>query len=155
MQIASGTVPMCRSALRLRRAPLRTRSLLTRRYFQSYEHPPSSAHLNAVEESILCAAYRHVPAHGFSQKALNIGAREAGYLDISPSVLSDGIFSLIRYHLVTQRLGLGMTSRTQSGTSDVTAPKEDVSSRLAGITWNRLIANKDIIHQWQDVRLCP
>lgn len=138
-------------ALRMAR-PART---LTRhlRPFHSYDHPPPSTPFTTAEETILSSAYKHVPEHGFSSRALGLGAKDAGYLDISPSVLPDGAFSLIRYHLVKQRLGLAERNRElfkdQQTSKDQRTP--GVGRRVAALTWERLLANKDIIHQWQEV----
>lgn len=122
-----------------------------RRSFHSYDHPSAEGPFSAVEDSILAAAYRHVPEHGFSQRALGLGARDAGFLDISPSVLPDGPFSLIRHHLVAQRQALASRSH---GLFDGQAGDEHamgVGAKVAALTWARLMANKDVIHRWQEV----
>lgn len=120
---------------------IRTRS----RPFHSYHHPPADGPFGVVEDAILGAAYQHVPEHGFSRRALGLGARDAGFLDISPSILPEGAFSLIRYHLVTQRQVLSRTNL---------AATSGVAEKVAELTWTRLMANKAIIHQWQQVRDC-
>ncbi len=56
---------------------------------------PPGAPFGAAERAILAAAYRHVPEHGFSPRTLALGARDAGYPDISASILPDGAFSLV------------------------------------------------------------
>ena len=120
----------------------------TRRAFHSYDHPSATSPFGTTEEDILSAAYKHVPEHGFSQRSLGLGARDAGYLDISPSVLSDGTFSLIRYHLVTQRQNLASTSREIFKNNEKIGP----GAKVAALTWERLLANRDVIHHWQEVR---
>lgn len=121
---------------------------LCRRPFHSHDHPAPPGPFGATESAILSAAYKHVPEHGFTQQALSLGARDAGLLDISPSALVDGPFSLIRWHLVTQREAL-------KGRSEVIFEKEGapggVGGRVAALTWERLRRNKDIIHRWQEV----
>ncbi|KHO01100.1 ubiquinone biosynthesis protein COQ9 precursor [Metarhizium album ARSEF 1941] len=119
--------------------------------FHSYEHPPSANSFGDVENAILSAAYQHVPEHGFSHRALSLGARDAGYLDISPSALSDGVFSLIRFHLVRQRLDLANKSRQLFDTSEDNISGQGVGFKIAALAWARLAANKDIIHKWQEV----
>lgn len=119
------------------------------RAYHSYDHPPPPGPFGATEKAILAAAYKHVPEHGFSHRALSLGARDAGYLDISPSALPDGTFSLIRYHLVTQREALAERSQTLFGRDG--APT-GVGGKVAALTRERLLANKDIIHRWQEVR---
>lgn len=122
---------------------------IPRRPFHSYDHPAPSTPFTTAEETILSSAYKHVPEHGFSQRALGLGVKDAGYLDISASVLPDGAFSLIRYHLVKQRLGLAARNRDLFKNQ---TPAPGVGTRVAALTWERLLANKDVIHQWQEVR---
>ena len=142
-----------RAAARATRCLRRTQPLGHRpacsRSFHSYDHPPPPGPFGATESAILAAAYRHVPEHGFSHRALSLGARDAGYLDISPSALPDGTFSLIRYHLVTQRLALAEKSKKLFERED---SPPGVGAKVAALTWERLLANKDVIHRWQEVR---
>jgi ubiquinone biosynthesis protein COQ9 len=70
-------------------------------------------------------------------------------LDISPSVLSDGTFSLIRYHLATQRQNLESKSRELFKNNE----KLGSGAKVAALTWERLLANRNVIHHWQEVRL--
>lgn len=122
--------------------------------FYSHEHPPSSSPDNTfgrTERAILAAAYAHVPEHGFTHRALSLGARDAGLLDMSPSALVDGPFSLIRWHLLTQRgMMAGRARELDEGMG--------VGTKVAALTWARLMGNKDIIHRWQEVSFmshCP
>ncbi|KAK5995789.1 Ubiquinone biosynthesis protein coq9 [Cladobotryum mycophilum] len=119
---------------------------IRRRPYHSYDHPQPRGPFGDVENSILAAAYKHVPDQGFSHRALSLGARDAGYLDISLSVLADGPFSLIRYHLVTQRKNLATQSQKLFGGD----AQPSVSARVAALTWQRLMNNKDVIHRWQE-----
>ncbi len=120
-----------------------------RRAYHSYDQPAAACSFGTTEEAILSAAYNHVPEHGFSRRALGRGARDAGYLDISPSVLSDGTFSLIRYHLVTQRQNLAPRSREIFKDQEKLGP----GAKVAALTWERLLANRDVIYTWQEVWL--
>lgn len=123
--------------------------LTHQRPFHSYDHPAPPGPFGVTEEAILAAAWRHIPEHGFSHRALSIGARDAGYLDISPSALPEGTFSLIRYHLVKTRKELSVRSRhILEGEK---APP-GVGAKVAALTWERLLANEHVIHRWQDVR---
>lgn len=132
-----------------RAAALRLSAL--RRPFHSYDHPAPAGPFGPVEEAILAAAYRHVPEHGFSSRALGFGARDAGYLDISPSVLPDGPFSLIRYHLVHQRETLApRAAELFDGAEAERQP--GVGAKVAALAWERLMANKPVIRRWQEVR---
>lgn len=138
----------------LPRSALRTSRLtqnLARRPFHSYDHPPPPGAFGDAEKSILAAAYKHVPEHGFSQKALGCGARDAGYLDISASVIPNGAFGLIRYHLVTQREALA--ARSQELFPDPNRP--GISARVEELAWERLLGNKLVLDRWQEVRYVP
>ncbi|KAK3941208.1 COQ9-domain-containing protein [Diplogelasinospora grovesii] len=114
-----------------------TRTIPTCRAYHSYDHPPPPGPFSETEQAILSAAYKHVPEYGFSEEALALGARDAGYLDISTNLLPEGAFSLIRWHLVTQREALA--SRVDSNNNSVEA-----------LTWERLLGNKDVIRRWQE-----
>lgn len=124
--------------------------LRRRRYYHSHEHPAPPGPFNATEEAILSAAYKQVPLYGFSLESLARGAREAGYLDISTTILPEGAFSLIRYHLVKQREALA------GRRDELFAPEESrlipVSEKVEMLAWERLLGNKDVIGRWQEVR---
>ncbi|KAI0121622.1 COQ9-domain-containing protein [Xylariales sp. AK1849] len=126
------------------------------RNYHSYDHPPPPGAFNDAERAILSAAYAHVPEHGFTQHALSLGARDAGYLDISTNLLPRGPFSLIKYHLVTNREALGPRSveifdapvSPQGGVPNIQALQVD--ERVERLAWERLVMNRDIIHRWQE-----
>ncbi|KAK0713827.1 COQ9-domain-containing protein [Lasiosphaeria miniovina] len=121
------------------------------RAYHSYDHPAPAGPFNEAEEAILAAAYRQVPEHGFSPEALAIGAREAGYLDISTNLLADGPFSLIRWHLVKQREALAArkTVLFPDGATIDNKPVS-VSAKVEALTWERLLGNVDIVGRWQE-----
>lgn len=149
MAVTTTTRAAARTTRCLRRTqPLGYKPACSRAY-HSYDHPPTPGPFGATESAILAAAYKHVPEHGFSHRAFSLGARDAGYLDISPSAIPDGTFSLIRYHLVTQRQALADRSNKLFEREDA-AP--GVGAKIAALTWERLLANKDVIHRWQEVR---
>lgn len=119
---------------------------IARRPYHSYDHPPPPGVFNDIEKAILAAAYKHIPEHGFSQRALGLGARDAGYLDISASVLPEGPFSLIRYHLVSQREALAARNADMfKGDEAVGIPQ-----RVEALTWERLMGNKPVLDRWQE-----
>ncbi|KAL7803800.1 ubiquinone biosynthesis protein COQ9 [Trichoderma aethiopicum] len=120
----------------------------SRAYYHSHDHPPSPS-FGPVDRDILAAAYKHVPEHGFSLRAIGLGARDAGYPDISASVLPDGQFSLIRYHLVAQRERLADRSR-ELLSDEAPLSAAGVGEKVAALTWERLMGNKDVIHRWQE-----
>jgi ubiquinone biosynthesis protein COQ9 len=110
-----------------------------------YAQPPP---FPPVEAAILSSAYAHVPNHGFTIDALKLGARDAGYLDVSTNLLPRGVFDLINYHLVTQRLALKDSVQfpdSQDG------KKMGVGSKVRSLTLARLRANEPILHRWQEV----
>lgn len=117
-------------------------------HYHSYDHPPSPGPFGDVDRSILAAAYKHVAEHGFSQRAIGLGARDAGFPDISASILPDGQFSLIHYHLVAQRERLAERSRELLTGPDAPASVDD---RVAALAWERLMGNRDVVHRWQEV----
>jgi ubiquinone biosynthesis protein COQ9 len=132
---------------RLRRAIPRTNF----RKYHSYDHPPPPGPFNATETAILSAAILHVPLHGFTNTSLALGARDAGYLDVSTNLFPKGAFSLVHYHLLTQRLGLGKHSQ-------VSKPSENekplgIGAKVKALTWARLLSNEPMIHRWQEVCL--
>ncbi|KAF2147293.1 uncharacterized protein K452DRAFT_354722 [Aplosporella prunicola CBS 121167] len=114
--------------------------------YHSYEHAQPAPY-PPVESSILSSALSHVPTHGFTATALKLGAREAGYLDVSTNLFPRGAFDLIQYHLVMRRLGLR---------DSVQFPQESegkrvgVGAKVRLLTLERLRANKPIIHKWQE-----
>ncbi|KAI1438184.1 ubiquinone biosynthesis protein COQ9 [Xylaria sp. CBS 124048] len=117
------------------------------RPYHSYDHPPPAGIFNPTEQAILTAAYKHVPELGFTQQALSTGAREAGYLDISTNLLPKGVFSLIHYHLVTQREALA-PRREAIVSGD--QPAATVPDRIERLTWERLQGNREVNHRWQE-----
>ena len=129
-----------------------------RRCFHSHDHPnepPAQDSFGAAEQAILTAAARHIPTHGFTDRTIALGAYDAGYPGISTNILPDGVFSLVRWHLVNQRLGLAARSQEIFGEAqaeDTTLTPAEVASRAERLIWERLLANKDVVGRWQEVR---
>jgi ubiquinone biosynthesis protein COQ9 len=122
--------------------------------FHSYDHPEGTKPFSETEQSLLSAAYKHVPEHGFTSRALSLGAQDAGFPDISPGVLADGPFSLVRYHLVTQREMLATRSKAlfaDGEGKDGNVQHLGIGAKVELVTWERLMGNKEIIHRWQEV----
>jgi hypothetical protein len=120
--------------------------------FYSHEQPiasPPGAAFGRIEGDILAAAYAHVPEHGFTHRALSLGAKDVGLLDMSPSALADGPFSLIRWHMLTQRGAMEKRARELDETAE--GASMSVGRKVEALTWARLLGNKDIIHRWQEV----
>ncbi|RAR14563.1 ubiquinone biosynthesis protein COQ9, mitochondrial precursor [Stemphylium lycopersici] len=110
-----------------------------------YAQPPP---FSPAETAILSSAYAHVPNHGFTIDSLKLGARDAGYLDVSTNLLPRGIFDLVNYHLVTQRLAL--QNNVQFSTESEQGKKMGVGAKVRTLTLARLRANEPIIHRWQE-----
>lgn len=123
-------------------------SAFLRRSYHSFDHPSPAEPFSPTERAILAAAYAHVPEHGFSQESLALGARDAGYLDISTNLLPDDAFSLVQWHMVVQRESLaGRARELFSGD-----PRMSVSNKVEALVWDRLMGNKAVIERWQEVR---
>ncbi|KAK0611145.1 COQ9-domain-containing protein [Immersiella caudata] len=115
------------------------------RPYHSTTHPPPPSPFTPTESAILSASYAHVPTHGFTPSSLALGARAAGYLDISTSIFPEGAFSLIKWHLYTQRTAL-------AGKKDSIAGFESMSltERVEALTWERLMGNGEVVGRWQE-----
>ncbi|KUI72032.1 Ubiquinone biosynthesis protein coq9, mitochondrial [Cytospora mali] len=122
------------------------------RPYHSYDHPSNSSPFSPTERTILTAAYAHVPKHGFTQKALALGARDAGYLDISTNVLPDGVFSLIQWHLVSQREALAVKATVLFGGEGEEGGGErfGLGKKVEMLTWERLTGNKAVVGRLQE-----
>ncbi|KAL6721279.1 Ubiquinone biosynthesis protein coq9, mitochondrial [Lecanora helva] len=117
------------------------------RFYHSYEYDQPSPFTSA-EHSILSAALKHVPAHGFTTTALTQGARDAGYLDASTNLFPSGPFSIVNYYLVTQRLALAEHALPNSQSNPISP--SDVTANIKILALHRLRANQPIIHRWQE-----
>ncbi len=138
-------------ALPVRLIRLRAISRAKLRKYHSYDHPPPPGLFSSTETAILSASLPHVPLHGFTNTSLTLGAKDAGYLDVSTNLFPKGAFSLIHYHLVTQRLGLGKNSQwLQPGENEKPL---GIGAKVKALTWARLLSNEPVIHRWQEVRL--
>ncbi|KAH6614760.1 COQ9-domain-containing protein [Chaetomium sp. MPI-SDFR-AT-0129] len=126
----------------------------TFRTYHSHDHPPPPGPFTPAETALLSAAYIHVPAHGFTAEALARGARDAGLLDISPSVLpggeSGGAFRLICWHLYTQRTAL--EGKVGGLTRDAGSPITNVADKVEALAWERLKGNAEagVVGRWQE-----
>ena len=112
--------------------------------YHSYEHQQTPS-FDPVEDAILAAAIENVPDQGFTARALAEGAREVGFRDATVNLFSRGAFSLVLYHLATQRTALAESDSVNSNSSDV-------DTNIRNITWSRLESNKALISRWQEVR---
>ncbi|KAL3461403.1 COQ9-domain-containing protein [Aspergillus heterothallicus] len=121
------------------------------RLYHSHHHPdlPPHEYTNS-QTTILIAALKHVPTHGFTRDALTLGARDTGFLDVSIQLLPRGEFDLILFWLASRR-GLLRAAVEQNGL--LKSPDSNlvsVEERTRTLIMERLRMNTDIIHQWQD-----
>lgn len=128
---------------------LRPSACRRRCLYHSYEHgqPPP---FPPAESAILSAALSHVPDYGFTSAALKLGARDAGYLDVSTNLLPRGVFDLINYHLVMQRLALKDSVQFPAETEQ--GKRLGIGAKVRTLTLARLRANGPIIQRWQEVK---
>jgi ubiquinone biosynthesis protein COQ9 len=119
-------------------------SLPLARTYYSIHHPDPHP-FPQTHEKILSAALDRVPQYGFTEEALTMGAKDAGYLDVSVQLFPRGVFDLIDYHLVTQRLALKNNVQFPDNA------RLGLGSKVRILAMARLRANKKIIHQWQGV----
>lgn len=131
---------------RVTHRPVYIRCIIRRARTYYSQHHPEPPPFPDAQEKILSAAMHHVPAHSFSSTALAEGAKQTGYLEVSVQLFPRGVFDLINYHLVTQRLAL--KDRVQFPEDS----KLGVGQKVKRLTFERLRANEHIIHQWQSVR---
>lgn len=129
------------------RAPASLRPLLfqaSRAAYHSYDHPELTPY-RETERIILSSALGYVPTYGFTQKALTLGAKDAGYLEVSTNLFPKGAFEMVLYHLVSQRLGL--KDRIQFPDE-----KMGVGRKVRSLVLERLRANVDagIVPRWQE-----
>ena len=102
-----------------------------------------------TETSILSSALNHVRAHGFTDQTLQCGAHDAGFLPISANLFPDGAFSLVKYHLVTQRLALAEVFQQPNHAEEREWRPSDVLERVRTISLHRLLQNVPYIAHYQ------
>jgi ubiquinone biosynthesis protein COQ9 len=125
---------------------LRSSPLLRRTAWQSirsYHSPnhPISPTYTPQQDKILSTALSLVPSHGFTSETLREGAKQAGYLEITHNLFPSGVWSLVEYHLVTQREKLASIPLNEGG----------VGKTIRKLCIERLQGNKDVIGRWQEV----
>lgn len=131
-----------------RLAPFNCSSPLRSYHSQHHPDPPVHEYTNS-QTTILSAALRHIPQHGFTRDALTLGARDAGFLDVSIQLFPRAEFDLILFWLASRR-GL-LRASVDDG---LLRPYADASveEKIKVLLMERLRMNVDIRHQWQDVR---
>ncbi|KAG9249155.1 COQ9-domain-containing protein [Calycina marina] len=128
--------------------PLR---LYSKRFYHSYDHPAPGGPFPAIETSILRVSTPHIPTHGFTNTSLSLGAQDAGYLPASTNLFPRGAFSLVHYYLYTQRLALAAhTNITAADAVGENGYVMGVGGKVRALVWERLMANKAVVHRWQE-----
>ncbi|KAJ5281064.1 hypothetical protein N7478_006436 [Penicillium angulare] len=136
-------------------------STLQTRSYHSSLHPslPPHAYTNS-QIAILEASLTHVPTHGFTHASLTLGARDAGFLDVSVQLFPRGEFDLILFYLASRRglLRAKIESSdffrefaTKNGLDASSLEgKDKVDTKIKMLILERLRMNEDIRDQWQD-----
>lgn len=75
-----------------------------------------------MQSAILQAASAHIPLHGFSNKAISLGATDAGYPPVSTNLFPRGAFDLVQYHLITARQALANDTAAQPLRAQASSP---------------------------------
>lgn len=128
------------------------------RSYHSVLHPrlPDHEYTNS-QTAILTAALEHVPTHGFTGTALALGARDAGFLDVSVQLLPRAEFDLILFWLASRR-GLLRGKVEEGGLFRRIAAEKgkevhelSIEERVRGLIVERLQMNVEIKNIWQDV----
>jgi ubiquinone biosynthesis protein COQ9 len=117
---------------------------------------PDHSYTNS-QTAILTSALAHVPAHGFTATALTLGARDAGFLDVSVQLLPHAEFDLILFWLASRR-GLLRGQVEEGGLFRRIAAEKgkdvhelSVEERVRGLILERLRMNAEVKDVWQDV----
>ncbi|KAG5297225.1 ubiquinone biosynthesis protein COQ9 [Histoplasma ohiense] len=127
------------------------------RFYHSDFHPtpePPADTYTPEQSAILSAAVNHIPEFGFTTRSLTLGARDAGYLDVSLQLFPDGgEMNLITYWLRSRR-GM-LRQKTKSG--ELFGMSEageigglSVEEKVLILILERLKMNEEIIEHWQD-----
>ncbi|KAJ5929507.1 hypothetical protein N7454_006457 [Penicillium verhagenii] len=118
------------------------------RPYHSALHPALPVHEYTNSQiAILEASLAHTPVHGFTHTSLLLGARDAGFLDVSVQLLPRAEFDLILFWLASRR-GL-LRAKVEAGEVVFTAG-QDVESKTKTLILERLKMNEEVRGQWQD-----
>ena len=113
------------------------------------DHPTKQPHETEYTNSqstILSAALAHVPRHGFSHAALTLGARDAGFLDVSVQLLPRGEFDLVLFWLASRRGLLRAVAAEKLKSSEMS-----VGEKIRVLVLERLRMNEGVRGEWQGV----
>lgn len=145
------------------------------RPYHSYDRPaPPGPFSSPTESAILAASLLHVPAHGFTDEAVALGALDTGHRDVTVNLFAQPAFALVHYHLVKERTALsdrareilsaGNHDRDRGARGGQARPRVgEAQAEAAGVMGDRikrlararLMANRPVIHRWQEVCWSP
>ncbi|OJJ49207.1 hypothetical protein ASPZODRAFT_1422573 [Penicilliopsis zonata CBS 506.65] len=129
--------------------PFRAAPTRSCRLYHSQFHPRAPTHeYTNSQTTILSAALEHIPSHGFTLEALTLGARDAGFLDVSVQLLPRGEFDLILFWLASRR-GL-LRAKVEENQFESLRSVSSVEAKTKLLILERLKMNQDIAHKWQD-----
>ncbi|KAF2229257.1 ubiquinone biosynthesis protein COQ9 [Viridothelium virens] len=99
-----------------------------------------------TESEILSAALSRVLDHGFTSRALSLGATDAGYLEVSANLFPRREFEIVLYHLVRERMRLGerVQFAEEGGGRTVGARRLGVGEKIQSLVMGRLRANVEV-----------
>lgn len=128
---------------------LRTTTTPSIRPYHSIHHPTPTHEYSNSQTTILSSALRHVPTHGFTRDALTLGARDAGFLDVSVQLLPRGEFDLILFWLASRR-GL-LRSKVENDALLQSSQPLSVDDKIKVLIMERLRMNVEVKEKLQDV----
>ncbi|PGH26562.1 rpsU-divergently transcribed protein [Polytolypa hystricis UAMH7299] len=130
--------------------PTRSIRPTSRTYHSAFDPalPDPATKFSSEQCAILSAAINHIPEHGFSTKALTLGVRDAGYLDVSLQLFPEGgELALVMYWFMSRRQLLW--EKAESG--ELFGENQlSVAEKVKLLIWERLKMNESVIHQFQD-----
>jgi ubiquinone biosynthesis protein COQ9 len=130
----------------------------SKRPYHSTLHPRLPDHTyNNSQIAILTASLPHIPTHGFSPETLALGARDAGFLDVSVQLFPRAEFDLILFWLASRR-GLlrakveeGALFRRVADDAGRDVSSFGVEEKCRILVMERLRMNVDVKEQWSGV----
>ncbi|GLB04865.1 ubiquinone biosynthesis protein coq9, mitochondrial [Aspergillus tubingensis] len=129
---------------------LRTTTTPNIRPYNSIHHPSPPHEYSNSQTTILSSALRHVPTHGFTRDALTLGARDAGFLDVSVQLLPRGEFDLILFWLASRRGLLRSKVENDALLQSSQQGAQSVDDKIKVLIMERLRMNVEVKDKLQD-----
>lgn len=121
------------------------------RPYHSIHHPSPPHEYSNSQTTILSSALRHVPTHGFTRDALTLGARDAGFLDVSVQLLPRGEFDLTLFWLASRRGLLRSKVENDALLQSSQQGPLSVDDKIKTLIMERLRMNVEVKDKLQDV----